>query len=290
MGIENLTSVIRNFSGRRVDMSGGGGRVDNTPRVSLGSFNYGNQYGGMILNNPSSTSKRKECGYRNSPSGNVSENYLITITNRDWIVKAMLQEDITKRIESNWKPLEDLMPPGAKQNIEMGNVILQTLTKKSLVSAFTSRRIWSGTTPVELSLTLRFEAYYDEINEVTEPCVALQEMCLPDKGKEKGWLGILPLLEPPGPSPSDLTDTPFNALASTGVGQHLGKGDRILVQIGNLLTFDSVIVHSVVVTEHNRMPESGKPVSATVMLNLQTYEILTKDKLRTAYGMAQRGA
>lgn len=241
------------------------------------SYFFGNgEETGLINTSPSSGGQR-ECGYVTpEASGGVAGAYVVTISSKKWRVKAVLQDNISMRVESTWKALEDLAPSGDQQWAALGGAIAQALTKKALVTAFTSRRIWGGTSPVELILPLRFEAIKDPQVEVVQPCLALQQMALPTKGEDSGFLGVLPLLQPPGPSP-------FQTGLNSEAGKQLGAGEDITITVGNLLTFKSVVVHNVTVTFDTRYTAQGLPISAKVDIAFQTYEIVTKEGLAEIY-------
>jgi len=223
MAFENITKVINsanqltgivknntNRYGSKVGTQTVGDLLNKTSKDSLGSFSFGSGNNpGMITNAVKRSGQQVECGYVPDVSGKVADVYLVTIINTDWLVKAVLQDNFNFRVESNWKALEDVFPAPAKEFMDAANAISTILVKKSLMNAYTTRRVWNGTSPIEMVLRLQFEAVYDAYKEVVSPCMALQQMALPTIGDEKGWNEYLPLLTPPGPAPADLKNTPL---------------------------------------------------------------------------------
>jgi hypothetical protein len=102
-------------------------------------------------------------------------------------------------------------------------------------------------------------------------------------------LDKLPFLGPPGPTPfttegvlnlqrasSELGDT-------TGIVEGLKGGDKIMVELGRFLTFYNVIVREVTATVPIKFDQHGSPVSATVLVIFETYEMMTVEGLSDAY-------
>ena len=95
------------------------------------------------------------------------------------IIRALLQEKIDMTTEADWAPL-------TASSIVTGfaSEVAQWLGR-SLTNRWLSRRIWRGTSPIDFTLNLRFEAEYDAMKEVVMPCRELQRMALPFVGNKK---------------------------------------------------------------------------------------------------------
>jgi len=244
-----------------------------------------------------------EYGYRVDGDA-IPPEYLAKVTSirNGATIISPLQNDIMIRVESRWEPL---VPTSL---LATGNLIVQALTegRKSLITKATSRRVWSGSSPMILSLRMRFEAVVDPFVEVAEPCRILQSMSLPSEpgGAKANQIGVtnhqmiqdvanhldkLPFLGPPGPTPfttegvlnlqrasSELGDT-------TGIVEGLKGGDKIMVELGRFLTFYNVIVREVTATVPIKFDQHGSPVSATVLVIFETYEMMTVEGLSDAY-------
>ena len=188
---------------------------------------------------------------------------------------AILQEEISLGTESAW---QSFIPSKYEPTAE-----LQTMASAvgaSLITRWTSRRVWMGTEPLLISMKLRFEADENAYNEVIVPCLSLKKLCLPTQGPKIGIpvVGKVAsaitsnVLWPPGPNP----------LIRGGVFGWAG-GENIEIQVGlgskPFLYFDSVIVKRINVTYANRFTTEGHPVSASADIQFQTYTVLTKDDL-----------
>lgn len=254
-----------------------------------------------------------EYGYL--PDGDpVSDVYLARITSirNKCSVVGLLQEDISMRVESRWDPFI----PAAM--LAKGNMLLQMVSEigggtggpKSLVTKAASRRLWVGTTPMTMSLKLKFEAINDAFKDVVEPCRILQSLALPSEPSETNVAGVkgalkefrdrpgvetggellksLPLLSPPGPSPFSWegilsSRKPINELNIASIIEGMKGGDRIMLQLGKFLRFDDVIIREVQTSYHIKMDMFGDPISANINIIFETYEIPTVQTLAQAY-------
>jgi len=192
---------------------------------------------------------------------------------------AILQEEITLGTESNW---HSFIPSKYEPQSEWQAIA--SAVGLSLITRWTSRRVWMGTEPISISMKLRFEADEDAYDEVVVPCLSLKKLCLPTQGPEvkipvvgkAASVISTNVLWPPGPNP----------LIRGGVAGWAG-GENIEIQVGlgpkPFLYFESVIVKRVNVTYANRFTPEGYPVSASVDIQFQTYAVLTKDELDNVF-------
>jgi hypothetical protein len=249
-------------------------------------------------------------GYINPDGRQIPEEYLIKITsirNKCTII-APIQEQLEMLVESKWEPF---VPSSL---LKEGNILLQALTgsKRSLITKASSRRIWVGSSPMTISINMKFNAVVDPFSEVAEPCRLLQSIALPsdpsggegldvasslsgveDWDISKVWKSISngPLLLPPGPSPFTL-DGILNLRSMAGsnktiddIEKHLNGGDIIVVEIGRFLMFYNVIVQSAKPTVQPMFDPDGFPVSASVSMVFETYEMMTTEELSKSYNV-----
>lgn len=215
-----------------------------------------------------STATSFTCGYLGDIDNRIPTNQLITISATSekefGTITGILQKDFSLELNSEW---ENFMPSIAKELDGAFQAVNALFGKsQSLINPITSRRMWKGTTPLKLKLDFYFSAVNTVDREVIEPCLRLQRLVLPSKGDNFGIGSFsLPLLTPPGPSPLNPE-----------------QGDQIKITIGNFLILEQVIIKSVLVTYDNKLDGDGLPVNATVSLEIETYEILTKEKLSKA--------
>lgn len=252
-----------------------------------------------------------EVGYVTPDGEPLAPEYLIRITsirNRCTVV-APMQEELQMKVGSRW---ENFIPSSL---LGYGNIAAQIISrgKLSLITRATSRRIWQGSSPIIISLNLKFEAIEDPFIEVAEPCRILQSMSIPSDpsgglglpvddlfnsvvGLVTGESGIsdvtnalskVPLLSPPGPTPFtvegilDFGGT--RKLKEDEVREGLRGGDIIIIEIGRFLTFYNVIVNDVTVIIPPKMDINGNPVSASANLVFETYEMMTIESLKQVY-------
>jgi hypothetical protein len=189
-------------------------------------------------------------------------------------------------VEYGYKPDgKSIVPTSVLSGIDTAAQTL-TLGSKSLITKATSRRMWKGSSPMRLSLLMRFEAVFDPLLEVLQPLRILGSLTLPvESSSETG--SKLPFLGPPGPSPFQLQlqksvrSAKLKEVAS--VVNSFQGGDQIQIELGEFLTFFSVIVREVNLTVPIRFDASGNPVSATVNVLFETYEMLTAESFRGSF-------
>jgi hypothetical protein len=251
-----------------------------------------------------------EVGYTTPDGQAVPEEYLVKITsyrNKCTIISP-IQEPIQTRVESRWEPF---VPTSM---LNQTNVYFQLLSggKTSLITKASSRRLWQGSTPMSLSVNLKFEAVSDPFIEVIEPCRLLQSIALPSDPSsgagatpqdmltavfntavsgDFGALSKLPLLSPPGPTPfstEGILNLGSNSYTNQSARQQeimegLKGGDIIMVEFGKFMLFYNVIVKSVSVTVPPKFDPSGQPVSAQAQMEFETYEMTTVEELGKMY-------
>jgi len=218
----------------------------------------------------------------------------ITSYRRKAIIIGLLQSSINLSVDSMW---EHFIPT---QYTELGwaEDIVQIATKgnTSLVNKAAMRRKWKGSTPMELTLVLRFQAIVNARTDVVIPCKELQALALPSEGPAKDsvqsagdfWYA-LPFLSPPGPTPFSTEDilnvnkdSVLNAKRDAILRGGRG-GDLIFITLGNFVSFENVIVKKVMVEYDPRFDSEGQPISATVNIVFDTYEMMTTESLDRAY-------
>ena len=208
-----------------------------------------------------------------------SENikYMVSIQTRNPTMNltAFLQDKFSFNVTSDWTD------SGSMSGLHAAlSDAVQLVTGASLVNTMATRRKWRGSSPISLTMKLKFEAFENVKNEVIAPCAKLQSLVLPSGGYDIGLgEGEKFALNPPGPNPFYLEK--YKDVGPGGTAP-FKEGQVTSVTIGNFLTFSSVIVSSVDVVFESRMGTDG-PIGAEVTVVFQTYEMLTKDRLDAAY-------
>jgi len=239
-------------------------------------------------------------GYVVADGREVPDEYLVKVTSirNRCIVVAPLQEDIRLRVASRWDPFIPI------EQLSRANIFTQAFTgvlgieRRALVTRATSRRIWQGSSPLELSLRLKFEAIQDPDQEVVAPGQLLQAMALPSdpsqeyrKTAEKGefWKTVeLLALKPPGPNPFSLDDVltgrkSFPEMNENEIRHSTKGGDFIMIEIGRFLTFFNVIIKESGVNYKIKFTKAGDPVEAEADIVFETYEMMTIEGLYDCY-------
>jgi hypothetical protein len=146
--------------------------------------------------------------------------------------------------------------------------------------------MWKGSSPMRLSLLMRFEAVIDPLLEVLQPLRILGSLTLPVETSSTTG-SALPFLGPPGPSPFQLQlqksvrSAKLKEVAS--VVNSFQGGDQIQIEIGEFLTFFNVIVREVALAVPIKFDISGNPMSATVNVLFETYEMMTAESFRSSF-------
>jgi hypothetical protein len=224
-----------------------------------------------------------EYGYK--PDGKkIPEAYLSRVTslrNKATVVSP-LQEDILLKVESQWSPV---LPSGMLTSVDQA-VQLLSAGNLSIISRATSRRMWRGSSPMRLNLKMRFEAVYDSMVEVVKPIELLGSLVLPIETIKTSKLGF-PFLGPPGPA---ATNFRLTKLANNSLTQKVDRaynalegGDQIQIQLGRFLAFTDVIVREVSFVIPIKFDRNNNPVSATINVNFETYEMMTVEGFKGSF-------
>lgn len=238
----------------------------------------------------------------------VAPEYLVRITSyrNKCTVVGILQEDITMRVESRW---EYVVPTAI---LDLANLAIQAVSsgRWSVITKATSRRIWQGSSPLQISLNLKFEAVEDPYREVVQPCRFLQTIALPANIKfEQSWATARPgvvetekskiketlkgvagtFLSPPGPTPFT-TKGLFTRDSSRSIDEivsDLKGGDIIKIDLGRFLSFWNVVVKEVTPVFHSKFSRQGDPISAHIGIIFESYEMMTVETLTEAYSKSK---
>jgi len=206
---------------------------------------------------------------------------------RDILIKAPLQEQITTRTEATWAPLS------AASLAKGFSELTQLLTGRTLVSRYANRQYWSGTSPLDFTLNLKFQAIDNVKDEVLRPIIELQRMSLPfsgtgaelyEEGEGSSWSDIAgnTFLAPPGPDPFTIGGRSIKEYIP-GFKNLKNTTEDITVRIGTLLEIKQVIVKSIKIQQQPKMDPNGIPIEAIATVHFQTFEIITKETLDDIY-------
>lgn len=195
-------------------------------------------------------------------------------------IVSALQDGMTINQDSTWSPL--MVTEKLNKYVDF---VLRFVAGKSPHNVVSSRRVWHGTSPVSIILTMAFRAFSNPNIEVLAAVSALQQLSAPFAAVNNNqWSPLVP----PGPSPYRWGD---GDARSSGVVSAGHEGEVVDIDVGNFLHFDSVVVKNVKVLVPPRFSaklggtEEGTPMSADVQIEFETYTILTKEAVKKMYEM-----
>jgi hypothetical protein len=194
------------------------------------------------------------------------------VRNRKIEIVAPLQDDIATRFEAHWAPLS-----AARVVTGVADEITQALTSlfgssRTLMTKWMTRRVWTSTSPLDFTLNLKFQAVYNTMKEVVQPCRELQRLILPYTPSDGGIINELGFLAPPGPR--------FITTSIKDWGKKV-EGEVVDIHIGKYYFIKKCIVVDVSSKTPPRFEKGGNPIGAEMSIHFQTYEIVTKDTLDT---------
>lgn len=224
--------------------------------------------------------------------GKINPNQLVGITtkseNKDVvIIESVLQRPISFRTSSKWGPLPTLQDFGMKDipNMDAIDAGLMAVFGTSTQSTVNSRRMWKGTSPLNIQIDLRFEAFEDPLLEVVAPTVRLMGLTLPMRSAISiGKMDFF--LVPPGPAPfpNAVMEKAMNIASGKAGVAELAKssGEETTIRIGGTMQFERVVLEGANVTWDQRCDANGRPLGSNVSLTFTTWEILTREALNEA--------
>lgn len=131
-----------------------------------------------------------------------------------------------------------------------------------------SYQVWMGTSPIEIPITLLFDATNSAYNDVYKPIIALMSMVLPINARN-GWL------VPPGP-------------VRGNVGGR-GQGYGVHVRLGNIIQLADCIIVSGSETFDTKLDSQGYPISGEIELTIRTSKVYGHKDWLTACGINTSG-
>ena len=181
-------------------------------------------------------------------------------------VSGWMPEDISFSVQSDWD-----------QPFQEGNSKTQAILSTAGISTkllSLSSQVWSGSSPVTLSIPLDFYAETNAFQEVVTPVQNLMQMALPDTATV-GFAGGATFLVPPGPISLDAVNQ--------AITQEGSSGDNIIISLGSFLRFSKVVVKSVTPSFSLKLSKEGHPMRARVEIEFSSFGTMTKRQLSTIF-------
>lgn len=196
-----------------------------------------------------------------------SSNYWCLIYNKSAQIEYLL--DLPDRfsigVQSQFESIDiSLMSFGATNKIAQfngGNMLSQELTKL----------MWRGTSPIEFTLPLTFDAYSNAFYDVHSIVAHLQMLCLPISSGEFGVKTRKKVLRPPNPT-------------------RWSDDNKTTIRLGRQFLFDSVTMLSANLTSESRLDSQGMPIAAQIDLTFSTDFVYGRSDYAIAAGISAAGA
>ena len=203
---------------------------------------------------------------RQSNTNEFSTNFLVKINSSvNGAVVARAPEEVSLRLSSEW---DTALGQSTSSNL---GILGAEVAGTSIRTQFSSAQVWSGNSPIEITLPLEFYSESSSREEVINPIVKLAKMALPRKGGSINIPGIgeVGVFIPPGPRIFNLQND---------------ANDQITIQFGNFVTFRKVIITEVEPVFVTRdMHSSGFPLRARCEITFRTIFSLTGDAFQEMF-------
>jgi hypothetical protein len=260
------------------------------PGIPTPHFNWGNELvpmnaRGSNRNDPPDLKNSIESTYVHYNDyylSELSQNVVIRCGPKAVHVESVLSEPVQVDGSASWSEfIQPFIESIGGSGIVTIADFLGRIQGNSLRQPWMSRKIWQGSTPLRLSLNLKFlatggtlvrggeEQFLGESGfyEVYQPTCQLMSLVYPG-GTGSG--GNITHFTPPGPSA-------FHAFsgkdAMEGQKGKLGVvGHPVDVQIGNFILFQNCFVTNCSVRYSPTLDAGGYPMSATASLSIESYE------------------
>lgn len=167
--------------------------------------------------------------------------YKTLITMRDSGLQVIIDtpEQFTFAISSTWES----RLPGIASAAQATRDATAGVLGLGFIHKEETRQLWQGTTPIEVSLTLNFDAKDNAYNDVFVPLMCLAGMALPEENAHN-------VLFPPGPTRID-------------------SRNAIQLVVGKYWRMDDGLMTSTQPTFDTRLAEDGYPISGQVEVTIR---------------------
>lgn len=186
------------------------------------------------------------------------------------------------QIENKWENIIEALglDSGIAGGFTTGVVTgTQLVTGSNYLPIWATSHVWRGSSGIEVTLEMRFDAWSDAAKDVIQPIANLVKMFSPTAGPNATLSGIIAsipglsqfannsnvnnFLAPPGPTPYDQ----YKGTASS---------KTITVQIGNALRVTNLIPVNLGWEFENRFVQTGNPICALVTASFMSFTLPTQ--------------
>lgn len=171
---------------------------------------------------------------------------------------ADMPEEVTTQVGSEWEAMLPSAIADVARIFESGGKVI---AGTGAVIQTNTQQIWVNSSPIEIPLTLTFEAETSGFQDVVKPIRFLEKLTMPTIA-----FGGTTLLSP-GPN-------------------RTGGGMEVRVVIGKLLRLESAILVSAAGSFSSRMAADGYPISGRCDLTIRTDRVLSREQWAEYTGTA----
>lgn len=161
---------------------------------------------------------------------------------------ADMPENINFTVSNSWEPR---FAAGLGEIAGALDMSIRIIGENILIDEF-AKLMWMNTTPIEIPITLLFDAHTDAYEDVYRPMKMLEALAMPDL---KGGL-----LTAPGPSAIN------------------PERNKTSITLGRSWYFESVVIVSVSTAYDVRMSPSGFPISGQAEITFSTAKIMSRQE------------
>jgi len=188
---------------------------------------------------------------------------LISCPGKGKNILAMLSGDLRVNVKSHWKSLFDGAIGGGIGKI-LGIIDnIEQIFGNSIRQPYFGRKYWQGTDPIKFSLSFQFVAFSNAKEEVYKPMVSLMSLLYPRKSSAGEVAGLFSSYIPPGP----------NLFYDTQSDASKDDGDRIVISLGNFMSFKGCYVTDFQSEIANSFSTDGYPHCVNVSMEFETMDV-----------------
>lgn len=230
----------------------------------------------------------------------VDEMYRVHIYNKSDTIKfsGYVPEDFNFSLQSSWvSPFEGMDAAGATEFLGGGAGAVAKAEFAGRAAKFaglstqnrlTTARVWGAPSYFSLEIPIFLDAYASTEKEVLLPM--LQLLCMAAPFEVAGFL------VPPGPVPSKELLSAISASATDTINETMGTnvktpefddGEAFTIQIGTFFSMTPAVITNVTGNGDSAFEDvTGRPISADMMLTVESYFACTREDLYKWFGQA----